>query len=137
VTKEVNSIIQRMKNRSTKQASLDLKAGPLTSLNRCSKNIVIEPIIIAELEFRNVKMQVFLADVVECADNPALDKRPEALNRVGMNRANNILLRGMVNRDVRIALPIQTVIADPLVCAEQANLMRNGLTNQRFKCWTF
>jgi hypothetical protein len=37
------------------------------SFNRRSENIVIKPIIVPELKLRNVKMQVFLADVMECA----------------------------------------------------------------------
>jgi hypothetical protein len=42
----------------------------LASLNRRSENVVVKAIIVPELELRNVKMQVFLADVVECADVP-------------------------------------------------------------------
>jgi hypothetical protein len=41
------------------------------ALNGCSENVVVKPIIIPELELRNVKMQVFLTNVVECADDTA------------------------------------------------------------------
>ena len=44
----------------------------LTSLNRRSENVIVEAIIVPELELRNVKMQVFLAHVVESADDAAL-----------------------------------------------------------------
>jgi hypothetical protein len=63
----------------------------LTPRDRRSENIGIEAIIIAKLELCNVEMQILFADVVESSDNPALDERPETLNRVGMHGANNIL----------------------------------------------
>jgi hypothetical protein len=44
----------------------------LTSFNRCSKNVIVEVIIVPELELRNVKVQILLADVMECADDAAL-----------------------------------------------------------------
>jgi hypothetical protein len=61
------------------------------------KNIVTEAIIVSELELRNVKMQVFLADIVECADDTALDDAPKALNRVGINSADHVLMPRVVN----------------------------------------
>jgi len=41
--------------------------------------VAVETIIVPELELRNVKMQVFLTDVVECADNAALEDASETL----------------------------------------------------------
>jgi hypothetical protein len=52
------------------------------SSNRRSENVVVETIIVPELKLRNVKMQAFLVDVVECADDSALEDAPEALNRL-------------------------------------------------------
>jgi hypothetical protein len=40
----------------------------LASLDCCAENVVVKAIIIAELELRNVKMQVSFADIVESAD---------------------------------------------------------------------
>jgi len=37
------------------------------------------PIVVAELELRDVERHVFLADLVERADHTALEDRPEAL----------------------------------------------------------
>ena len=56
---------------------------PLASLNRCSENIFIKPIIIAELKFRDVQREIFLADFVERADHTALNQRPEAFDCIG------------------------------------------------------
>ena len=55
-----------------------VRAQCSTSLNRRSKNVIVEAILVPKLELRNVKMQVFLAHVVESADDAALEDRPEA-----------------------------------------------------------
>jgi hypothetical protein len=59
-------------------------------------------------------MQVFLAHVVECADDAALEDAPEALNRVGVNRTDNTLLVGMIYRNVRECL-VEIAVARPLI----------------------
>lgn len=58
------------------------------ALNRRSEDVIVKPIIVPELELRNVGMQVLLADVVGCADDAALDDAPKTLNRIGVNRAD-------------------------------------------------
>jgi hypothetical protein len=67
------------------------------SLNRRSENVIVEAIIVPELELRNVKMQVFLANVVECTDDAALEDAPKAFDGLGMHRADNVLVFGIVN----------------------------------------
>ena len=101
----------------------------LASLNRRSENVIVKPIIVPELELRNVKMQVFLADIVEGTDDAALDDAPEALNRVGVDGTYNILALSMVNGSVRIGFA-ETMIANPLIRAEQANLVRHGFIDE-------
>ena len=64
----------------------------LASLNRCFENAIIEAIVIPELELRNVKMQGFLANVVEGVDDPALEDTSEAFNRIGVNCADDVLM---------------------------------------------
>jgi len=58
-----------------------------TSGNRYSKNVIIAAIIVPELELRNVKMQVFLAHAMECADDIAFEDASEALTRICVHRA--------------------------------------------------
>jgi len=69
-------------------------------------------------------MQVFLAHVVESANDPALEDAPKALNPVGVHRTNNILALGMVNGDVPRETFVEMLIANPLICAEQADLSK-------------
>ena len=47
------------------------------------------PVVILELRFRDVERQVLAANLMIAANDAALDERPEALNRVRVDRANN------------------------------------------------
>jgi hypothetical protein len=104
----------------------------LASLDRRSENIIIEPIVIPELELRNVKMQILFADVMECADDPALEDAPEALNRLSMNRTDNVLMLGMINGAV-IKFLAKVIVANPLIGAEQANFVRHSFVDERLQ----
>jgi hypothetical protein len=102
------------------------------ALNRRSENVIVEAIIIPELELRNVKMQVFLADIVECANDATFEDTPEALNGLSMNSADNVLVFGMIDCAVWEA-KTNIPIANPLVGANQANLVRNGFIYESFQ----
>lgn len=60
----------------------------LTPPDRFPENVGIEPIIIPELELCDVKWKVPAADFVIAADNAPLEDRPEAFNRVRVDRAD-------------------------------------------------
>jgi hypothetical protein len=70
---------------------------------------------------------------MERADDTALEDTPEAFNGLGVYSADNVLPLGMVNSDVRIGL-IQALVANPLIGAEQADLLRNGLVDESLQC---
>lgn len=103
------------------------------ALNRRSENVVVKAVIIAELELRDIEVKVLFADVVEGSDNAALDDAPEPLNRIGVNRADDVLTRGVVDSGVGIALLTQMAIANPLIRAEQADLVRYGFVDEGFQ----
>jgi hypothetical protein len=63
------------------------------------------------------------------ANDPALEDAPETLNRLGVDSADNVLVLGMVNGRVWIVF-VETLVANPLIGAEQANLVRHGLVNE-------
>ena len=58
----------------------------LTSADRLAEDVGVVAVVVAELELGDVERQIFGADFVECADNAALEDRPEAFNRVGVDR---------------------------------------------------
>jgi hypothetical protein len=57
--------------------------------NRRSENGIVGAIIVLKLECCNVKMQLFLADVMECADDAALEDAPA--RRADCSRRRNPL----------------------------------------------
>jgi hypothetical protein len=50
-----------------------------------AENVMVAPIVIAKFEFGNIERQIFAVDLVISSDNAALDERPEAFNRIGVN----------------------------------------------------
>lgn len=99
------------------------------TLNRRSENVIVEAIVIPKLKLRNVKWQVFGADLVERAHDTALKDAPETLDCLGMDRANDILAARMVNSGVWEVL-VEALVADPLIGAEQANLFGHGFVDE-------
>jgi hypothetical protein len=84
-----------------------------------SEDIHIAAVIIAELEFRNIQWQILFADLVESAHDAALNERPEALDRLSMDRTNDVLTITVADGGVRefvAELAVRTVV----VGAEQA-----------------
>lgn len=109
--------------------SLGVRYGLLASINRGSENVGVVAVVIPELKFSDIQRQIFLADLVEGADHSALNQRPEALNRLSVHRADDILAARMVDCRVRELL-VQVLVADPLIRAEQANLCRDRFANE-------
>src|SRR5262245_51973731 len=101
----------------------------LASLDRRSENVRVISVVIAELELSNIERHVLAADLVERTDDAAFDDRPKSFDCLSMNRADNILLFGMVDDGVRV-FAVKAMIASPLVSAKQAYLMRNGFANK-------
>jgi hypothetical protein len=107
----------------------------LAPANRRSENVLIHPIVIAELKLRNIERQILGTDFVERADNTALQNRPEAFNRIRVDRSNNtmlgVLALGVINDAVRIAI-VKAAIGGVVIRAEQANAIGNGFFDERF-----
>jgi len=103
--------------------------GCSCALNRRSENVVIKAVIIAELEFSDIERKVLSADLVVAANDAALEDAPKSLNRLGVNRADNILMLGMVNGAV-VEFVAKVTIANPLIGAEQTNLVRYGFVDE-------
>ena len=99
------------------------------SPNRLAEDVVILPVVVSELEFRNVERQVFSAHLVERAHDAALDERPETINGLSVDGADNVLADSVVNSRVR-EFPGQLPVAVELVCAKQADFGRDGLADE-------
>lgn|SRR6476646_6195125 len=101
-------------------------------LDRRAENIVIEAVIVSELKFSNVQRQILCADFVEGTDNTAFEDRPETLNRLSVNSADDVLSLRMIDGCVG-EFYAKLVIPNPLIGAEQANLIRHSLVNERLQ----
>ena len=98
----------------------------LASLYRRSKDVGVLPIVVPELELGDIQRHVFAADLVEGADHAALEDRPEALNRVRVDGADNVLMRGVMDDLVLREFLVEVLVTDPMVRDEQADLLRNA-----------
>jgi hypothetical protein len=94
-----------------------------------AENIVIQLIVISELEFCEMEPKIFGADLVERSDHAALNQRPEAFDGLGVDRADNILAVGVINRVVR-EVTAKTAIGDPLIRAKQADFLLDSLPHE-------
>jgi len=102
----------------------------LASRDRRSENIRILPVIVSELEFRDVQGHIFAAHFVERADYAALEDRPEAFDGLCVDRANDILPSRMVNSRVWVIL-IERIVAWILIRAKQADPVRHRFADER------
>ncbi len=74
----------------------------LTFLNRGSEDIPVLAIVITELKLCHVQRHVFFANLVESADDAALEDGPKAFDGLGVDGANNILAGGVVDDGMRV-----------------------------------
>ena len=95
----------------------------------CSEDVRIVPVVIPELKLGDIERQVLGADLVEGADHAALNEAPEAFDGLGVDCAHHVLALAVVNGGVREFL-VQELVADPLVRAEQAHLVRYRLPDE-------
>jgi hypothetical protein len=77
-------------------------------------------------------MQIFLADLMVSSDDTALQDRPEALNRVRVDCANDVLANGVVNGLVR-ETALQAATSGVSIGAKKANPVRHGFADESFK----
>jgi hypothetical protein len=98
---------------------------------RNPENIGVVAVVISELKFSDVQRQIFCTYLVIAADNAALEDRPEALNRVRVDRADNVLLCLMLNGLPRIF--DQPVIDLVFVRSEQRNLVGNHFADEALR----
>src|SRR5258708_4271451 len=102
---------------------------PLATSDPFADDVLILPVVVAELELSDVERQVLGADFVERADHASLEDRPEAFNRVGVDRSDHVLALGVVDNLVR-KLRVETAIAYPLIRDQQAHLLRNRAAHE-------
>ena len=96
----------------------------LASPDCLAEDVLVLAVVVPELELGDVERHVLGADLVERADNATFEDRPEALNRVGVDRADDVLALGVIDDLVRI-LGVEAAITYPLVGYEEADFLRH------------
>jgi hypothetical protein len=105
-------------------------ASPRASAScyRCSKDVRVLAVVVAEAKFRDVQRHIFSAHVVEIANDAAFHERPEAFNGLSVDCADNVLPPRVIDGAVR-ELFAKMLIANPFVGREQADFGRDGFAN--------
>jgi hypothetical protein len=112
------------------QAETDASDHASAACYRRPENIGVVAVIISELKLRDVQRHVLGADLVECADHAAFEDRPEAFNRVGVDRADNVFVSAVPNGSVLGIFAAQRVVSAQVVSGKQAHLVRDGFANE-------
>jgi hypothetical protein len=97
--------------------------------DRRAEDVRVVPVVITELELRDVEREVLGADLVESTDHAALQDRPKAFDGLGVDRTDDVLAVGVVNAVVRVGA-VKAEIAPVLVGAEQADLLGYRLIDE-------
>jgi hypothetical protein len=82
--------------------------------------------IIAELKLGDIEREILGADFVETANHATLEDAPEAFNRIGVNRTDDVLAGAVPHRLVRVFG--QAEIATVYVGRQQIDLVRDGFS---------
>jgi hypothetical protein len=109
------------------------------SADHCVEDVGVHAVVVAELKLSDVQRHIFGTDFVERADNAALEDRPEALNRIRVNCADNVLFAVVVHHAVRICL-VQSLVAAPRIRRQQADFVGNNFlyeSNGAFRGYAF
>ena len=90
-------------------------SGALTSANRRSEDVSILAVIIEELKFRYIQRQIIGTNFMEAANDTTLEDRPETLNRVRVDRANNVFMGAVTHESVLRIFAAQRVVGAQVV----------------------
>lgn len=94
-----------------------------------AENVRVLPIVVTKFKLSNVQRHILGADLVERADNTALQDRPETFNRVRVHRTDNVLMPVVIDGRVREFVEV-VAVAGPRVGCEQTDFVGNGLVHK-------
>src|SRR5436190_5509084 len=106
---------------------LGCMGGSSASCQDGPENLGIVAVVEAPREFVEVERQVRLADLVERADDAALQERPEGIEVLRVDVAVYVLIARVRHGRVR---PVDVPIANVLVRRDEAHLVRDGLVDE-------
>lgn len=94
-----------------------------------SEGVFVIAVVVPPLELVDIERHVSAADVMEIADDAALEHRPETLNRVRVNDAAHVFALGMANDRVR-EFVLEVPIARPFIGYDQVNFFADRVADE-------
>src|SRR5437016_2943182 len=95
-----------------------------------AEHVFILPMIEAKGKFVQVQRQILFAHMMIAAHHATFEQRPERFNRVGMDRANYVLILTMLDDSVGHPAVRDGVITAMLIRCDQCDLLRDHLANK-------
>ena len=91
--------------------------------------VLVESVVVPEFKLRHVQRKILFADLMKRTHHATLEDRPEALDGVGVDCANDVLPLRVIDDFVWI-LFLQLPIAHPLIGHQQTHVIRHGFTHE-------
>jgi hypothetical protein len=98
-----------------------------------AEDVRVISVVVSELELGDIQRQIFAADLVEAAHDPALKQRPKAVYRLGVHNAVDVLSSGVIDGTVIVNL-IQRIVSRVLVSRDQTYFFGYSLTDESVEC---
>jgi hypothetical protein len=86
--------------------------------------------IVAKLKLRQIQRQILFADMVEAAHSPALQKRPERFDVVGMNLATDVFALTVAHGLVWNAARLEPAITGVFISSYQVYIVTDSSTHK-------
>jgi hypothetical protein len=83
-----------------------------------AENVLVVPIVIPELELGNVEGEILLGDVMERAENAAIQERPEAVNSPSVDIAPHVFATDVRDAGTLVASLVQLLVKPAFVCGD-------------------
>jgi hypothetical protein len=107
-------------------------ASVLETAYRCPEDVIVMAVVILELRLSDVQGEVLGRNLVVAANDGPLEQTPEALNRVRVDSADNVLLFAVNHRAVREML-VQMGVTVMVIGRQQGNLIAANEVDELFK----
>ncbi len=85
---------------------------------RRPENVRVLPVVIPELELGNVEGEILLGDVMERAENAAIQERPEAVNSPSVDIAPHVFATDVRDAGMLVAFLVQLLVKPAFVCGD-------------------
>ena len=113
---------------------LALKRLPVFALQHLAtaapKMSAVFPVVVPELELGNVQRQIFSGNLVIGAHDAAFNQRPETVNGLGVNSADNVFATGMPYHLMRVVF-VQPQVAPVFVGGSKSTLVLTASRTKR------